>query len=188
MSHKRNWGTQMEPLQGTKTGQGAIQRVSYTHDAMIDLILREPMIKQGTIAQYFGYTEGWVSRVMGSDAFQARLASRKEELVNPEIRQTFEERLKGLANQSLQVIQDKLEATKSPELAIKALQLSTTALGFGARPQNIAQQNNFVVALPPKAENEQAWAQMAQAGAQEARRLAQGGPDPVVVDVEAKVA
>lgn len=162
----------MEPLQGTKTGQGAIQRVSYTHDAMIDLIIREPRIKQGEIATYFGYTEGWVSRVMGSDAFQARLAKRKEEIVNPELIQTFEERLKGLAAQSLDVITAKLEATKSPELAIKALQLSTTALGFGARAQNIAQQNNFVVALPQKAASEQEWAQMAQAGAQKAKELA----------------
>ena len=165
------------PLQGTATGQEhGIVKVRYTHDAMIDLILAKPQISQNELGAAFGYSIGWVSRVMGSDAFQARLAERKAEVVNPEIRATFEERLKGLANQSLDVIQRKLDATQSPDLAVKALELSTKALGFGARPANATQINNFVVALPPKAASEQEWA--AQAGPQAIRP-----PQPVPADV-----
>lgn len=147
------------PLAGTATGNAhGIDRVRYSHDAMIDLILAQPAISQNALAVMFGYGVGWVSRVIGSDAFQARLAERKEEIVNPEIMLSFEQRLQGLANQSLQVIQAKLDATSNPDLAIKALELSTKALGMGARPQNATQINNYVVALPPKTENEQAWA------------------------------
>lgn len=162
----------VQPLQGTKSAQDqGILRVHYTHDAMIDLILAHPQMSQGDLAKYFGYTEGWVSRVIGSDAFQARLASRKEEVVNPAILASIEEKIKGLAHQSLEVIQRKLDATQSPELAIKALDLSTKALGMGARPANVAQQNNtFVVALPPKAESESEWAAQARQKVEEHRQ------------------
>lgn len=155
------------PLESTKSGATAIATVSYTHDAMIDLILAQPGMKQGEIARYFGYTEGWVSRVMGSDAFNARLAARKTEIVDPTILATMEERLKGLAIQSIEVIQKKLEATSSPELATKTLELTTKALGMGAR-QPVSQQNNtFVVALPSVVPDENAWARAAQQGTKE---------------------
>ena len=72
---------QSPPLEGTATGKDAIARVKYTHDAMIDLIVAQPGVKQGEIAKYFGYTQAWVSRIMNSDAFLARLAQRKADLV-----------------------------------------------------------------------------------------------------------
>lgn len=154
------------PLVGTESGKNSIQRVHYTHDAMIDLLLMRPGISQGEIAKYFGYTEAWVSRVMGSDAFQARLAERKTELVDPVIIASIDEKLKGLVHQSLDILADKLSATKNPDMALKSLELGTKALGFGARPQNIGQQtNNYVVALPPKATNEQDWATQAKGDA-----------------------
>lgn len=177
----------MEPLQGTATGQKhGIVRVTYTHDAMIDVLIANPTISQTELGAKFGYTKGWVSRVLGSDAFQARLAKRKDEIVNPELVQNFEERLQGLANQSLDVIQRKLEATDSSDLAVKALQLSTTALGFGARPQNIAQQtNNYVVALPAKIENEAEWAQTAKTEVLANRKETAG---PVIEEVTPRMA
>jgi hypothetical protein len=152
------------PLVGTESGKNSIQRVHYTHDAMIDLVLMKPGIAQGEIAKYFGYTEAWVSRVMGSDAFQARLAERKTELVDPTILASLDEKLKGLVHQSIDILTDKLNASKNPDTALKVLELGTKALGFGARPQNIAQQtNNYVVALPAKAVDEEKWAQDARA-------------------------
>lgn len=170
------------PLIGTATGREfGPARVHYTHDAMIDLILMEPNISQNEIAKQMGYTHGWVSRIIGSDAFQARLAERKVEVVNPEIKQNFEERVKGLAAQSLEVITRKLEATSSPELAIKALDISVKALGMGARVQNL-QQNTFVVALPQKAKSEGEWAQQ---GVAEMANLHKGGANQVM-DVEVK--
>lgn len=154
------------PLTGTASAAGAISRVRYTHDAMIDLLISRPGVAQNEIAKYFGYTVGWVSRVVNSDAFQARLALRKEDITDPLLIQSFEERLKGLANQSLEIIQNKLDATANPDLAIKALELSTKALGMGARPERATQvSNTFVVALPPKVENEGDWASGALAGA-----------------------
>lgn len=136
-----------------------IKKVRYTHDAMIELIIEDPTVSQGKIASYFGYSVGWVSRIFGSDAFQARLAQRKTELTDPFLVATIEERFRGLAFQSIDIIAEKLAATKNPDLALKALDISSKAMGFGARAREPAQiQNNFVVAMPAKAASAEEWA------------------------------
>lgn len=146
------------PLQGTESAANSIGRVHYTHDSMIDLILTNPVVSQGELAAHFGYTQAWVSRIMNSDAFQARLAVRKTELVDPSIVLTIDEKLKALASKSLDVVLEKLTVTQNPDTALKALEVTTRALGYGARQQNLNVQQNFVVALPPKAASAQDWA------------------------------
>jgi hypothetical protein len=107
-------------------------KVSYTHDAMIDLMIANPMITQNAIAAHFGYTPSWVSIVMSSDAYRARLEARREELVDPTIRVTIEERFRALAVKSLEVLQKKLEQpTVSDSLAIQAAALASKSLGLG---------------------------------------------------------
>lgn len=146
------------PLAGTESAAGAIARVKYSHDAMIDLLIANPAISQGQIASAFGYTQAWVSRVMNSDAFNVRLAERKGELVDPTIAATIEEKFKALASKSLDVVLEKLTVTQNPDTALKALEITSKALGYGARQQNVAVQQNFVVALPPKAQSAEDWA------------------------------
>jgi len=146
------------PLQGTQSAAGAIERVKYSHDAMIDLIIAQPGIKQNDLAKHFGYTAAWVSRIINSDAFQARLAVRKADIVDPSLVLTIDERLTAVANRSLDIVLEKMEATQSPDIALKALEISTKALGYGARAANVQMQQNFVVALPQKAESAAVWA------------------------------
>lgn len=148
------------PLASTESAAKAITRVRYTHDAMIDMMIGCPGIAQGELAQHFGFTQAWISRVLCSDAFQARLAERKTELVDPELIASIEERFKGVTMQSLDIIAEKLEATKSADLALQALGITSKALGFGARVQQAPQQtnvNNFVVVVPAKSASEADW-------------------------------
>lgn len=152
--------------QGEDFSGSRLQRVRYSHEAMIDVILAEPTIKQSELAKRFGHSENWISIVMGSDAFQAALAKRRDDIVDPFLIATVEERLRGLATQSLTVIAENLEKTRSADLAIKALDISTKALGFGARNPNAnAVQNNFVIQLPPKIASSSEWAQAHSPGA-----------------------
>jgi hypothetical protein len=147
------------PLNSTESAAGAIAKVRYTHDAMIDLVIANPSISQNEIAKHFGYTVAWVSRIFCSDAFQARLEARKAEIVNPALTASVEERIKGVAMQSLDIIAKKLEATENPDLAVKAFELTAKAAGYGARQDKLAVQNNFVVHLPSKANDPHAWAE-----------------------------
>lgn len=150
-------GAKSPPLVGTESAAGAIARVKYSHDAMIDLMIENPAISQGELASRFGYTQAWVSRICNSDAFLARLAQRKADLVDPTIAASLEEKLRALASASLDVVLEKVVTTKNQDLALNAAKLSTTALGFGARQANVAIQQNFVVPLPAKAESAASW-------------------------------
>lgn len=146
------------PLLGTESAALAIDRVKYTHDAMIDMLLANPVISQGELASRFGYTQAWVSRVMNSDAFQARLAERKTELVDPGLAATIDERLRAVATKSLDNVLEKL--TNNPtngDFSLKVMEVATKALGYGARQSNLQVQQNFVVALPTKAEDSTTW-------------------------------
>jgi len=147
-----------EPLMGTESAAGAIQRVKYTHDALIDMIITNPAVSQGELAKMFGYTQGWLSRVMNSDAFQARLALRKGDVVDPQLVLSIDEKLRALASKSLDVVLDKLSVSQNPDTALKAIEITTKALGYGARQQNLNVQQNFVVALPGKAASAEDWA------------------------------
>lgn len=136
----------------------AIEKVSYSHDGMIDVILANPSITNRQLALRFGYTEVWISRVKSSDAFKARLAERKKELVDPILVETIEHKLDATINQGLDILQEKMEQTRDPELASKVVDITLKARGFGARVQQgpvINQQ--FVVAMPPAVDSVDAW-------------------------------
>jgi hypothetical protein len=144
---------------GYDQSHARIQKTRYTHEAMIDIIIAEPGVKQNELATRFGVTVPWISRIIGSDAFQGALAKRREELTDPFLVATLEERMTGVAMQALDVIGEKLALTQNVDVALKAYDISMKALGFGAKTgSNTSIQNNFVVALPPKALNSTDWA------------------------------
>lgn len=117
------------------SGRPTITRVRYTHDAMIDMIIANPSVLQKQLAQMFGFTEGWVSIVINSDAFKARLAQRKEELSDPTILLTLNERFNSIVVRSLNVLQEKLataDVSKIPDnLVLRSIELGSKALGVG---------------------------------------------------------
>ena len=111
-----------------------IEKVRYSHDAMIDIILSNPSIHQSALAKYFGYTQAWVSTIMSSDAFQARLAQRREEVLDPALTLSIEERFRALSTRSLEVLMEKLAepaSQVSETLALRAAELGAKALGIG---------------------------------------------------------
>lgn len=109
-------------------------KIRYTHEAMADLILENPWISQNQLAAHFGYSPAWISTVITSDAFQALLASRREELVDPELRITLQERFKALCTQSLRVLQEKISKPAdlvNDQLVLRTAELSAKSLGLG---------------------------------------------------------
>lgn len=159
LTHEKYQGIAQQKGYSQNPNITRLKRVHYSHEAMIDVMIAEPDITQGEIATRFGKTQSWISIVIGSDAFQAALAKRRDDLLDPFLIATIEERFRGLANQSLQVLAEKLETTKNADLALKALDISSKALGFGARAGGQTNvQNNFVVQLPDKMVNSDQWA------------------------------
>lgn len=135
----------------------AIAKVSYTHDAMVDLIIARPEISQGEIAKHFGFTPPWISRVIRSDAFKERMAARKGDLVDPLILQSIEERFDILLEQSLEILQTQLRIAPSFDKALKAAELGSRAMGYGAKASVVNNNTTFVVAMPQKAKDAEEW-------------------------------
>lgn len=120
------------PSRSTAPTMGRLQKVSYTHESMIDLIISDPWIDQNHIAAHFGYTPGWISNVMASDAFQSAMAKRKDEIVNPELKATVEEHFRALVLQSVMRLKGMLaEPSCPPQVALRAAELGAKALGIG---------------------------------------------------------
>jgi transcriptional regulator with XRE-family HTH domain len=125
---------------------GAIQKISYTHAAMIDTIIAHPEWSQNQLAEKFGYSASWVSQIMSSDAFQARLAERSDEIIDPTLRATVKERFEGMVRRSQEILMEKLAKTTEQipdQLVLRTLEVSARALGYGARDQTIAVQVNM---------------------------------------------
>lgn len=140
-------------------------RVRYSHQAMADAIIENPMIQQGQLATIFGYTPGWVSQVINSDGFQAYLETRKEELVDPMLRASIEERLKALMVKGIDVLQERLAVDPNTDVALKAVEIGARALGYGARQNNVQVNASFVVALPQRVASSAEWAERVTPGA-----------------------
>lgn len=111
----------------------AIDKVRYSHTDMIDFIIANPHISQNAIAMRYGYTPAWVSRVITSDAFQSQMALRREEIIDPDLRATCQERFQALVHLSLQRLMGMLEQPSvKPEVALRALELGAKSLVMGA--------------------------------------------------------
>lgn len=161
-----------EPLPGSKNGY-EMKKLSYTHDALIDFIIENPMASEIEMAEYFKYSKIWISRLICSDGFQAALAKRKDEVINPVLAQTVEERVRNTTLKSLDIIDEKLEATQDPKLAMKFLELTAKAQSYGARsnPVNI-QNNTYVVPMPQRMDSSAEW------------EKAHKRPDPLTIEGE----
>lgn len=157
LDHPRYQG--LAAAKGYDQSRARLVRTHYSHEAMIDVIIANPNITQNQLAEQFEKSVPWISRIFGSDAFQAALTKRREEITDPFLIATIEERFRGLAYQSLDIITEKLASTRNVDLALKGLDISAKSLGFGARNAGGNTQNTqFVIQLPPKNANAAEWA------------------------------
>jgi hypothetical protein len=116
----------------TAPTMGKLQDIRYSHQDMIDYVITNPRASNKQLAARYGYSEGWVSNVMASDAWQSAMAARREEIINPVVKMRTEERFRGMADLSLQRLQEKLEAPNpSDNVVLKAVELGARALGLG---------------------------------------------------------
>jgi hypothetical protein len=99
---------------------------------MIDFIIANPGCALRDIGARYGFTIGWISNVMASDAWKAAMAARRTELVDPVLTATITERFEGMARLSLERLQEKLAAPQvSDQIVLRAVELGAKALGIG---------------------------------------------------------
>jgi hypothetical protein len=118
------------------TPRAGIARVRYTHDALIDMIVTNPWISQNALASYFGYSAAWISTIINSDAFQAKLHERKAALIDPALKEQIDQTFDILIRRSQEILLARLQ---NPEVtdntALRTLELASRSRGYGARQE-----------------------------------------------------
>jgi len=125
----------------------AIQKLRYSHEAMIDMLIAEPWIAQGELAQRFGMSPSWISTIICSDLFQSRLAERRDQLVDLEIRSNLKTQFEGLLSRSMEILRHKLDAHPDnvpDQLAVQVAKISGQSLGMGVRETRVSVQETHV--------------------------------------------
>lgn len=108
------------------------EKVNYTHADMVDFIIANPGVSQNAIALRYGYTAGWVSQMLSSDALQEMLAARRKEISDPVLIASLEERFRGLTIRSIEVLMAKLDApVVEASVAVRCAELGAKSLGLG---------------------------------------------------------
>lgn len=155
MSHRPWESPEVGHPEGVVSG-----KVQITHDAIIDFLVANPRATRRQIADAFGYrSEASISVILNADAFQARMAARREGIIDPILVAKLEDRMKGLVSQSMTILERKLETSDDANLALKVFDSTTKAAGYGLPKNAPVVQNQFVVQLPGPARSSAEWLQ-----------------------------
>lgn len=118
-----------------------IQKVSFTHEALILWLLEFPHKSLRDCAGYFGYSQSWLSQIIHSDAFQQQLVKRQNEMMamtGSDIRH----KLSGAADIAIEGLSRKLESSEDGEFFLDATDKLLNRLGYGpASSRNVGTMN-----------------------------------------------
>jgi len=109
-----------------------IKNLTPRHDVILDFLISNPSLKRGEIAREFGVTEAWLSTIIHSDIFQARLADRQDEFFSEAI-VPLSAKIEALAYKALDVVEDHLNLQPSAELGLRTAELALKNSVFGTR-------------------------------------------------------
>lgn len=100
-----------------------IQTLSIRHEAILDYLLANPNYKLGSVAAYFQVSQAWLSVIIHSDAFQAKLKERTEEIFSTTV-MPLRSKILGIAHVGVEKLGETLE--HSSALTDKDFIVSTT--------------------------------------------------------------
>lgn len=114
-------------------GRYQLTDISHTHEAIMNFMIAAPQLPLRDVAAHFGYTQAWLSTLIHSDLFQARLRE-KQGLVMSGIAEDLTAKLKAVADVGIEKIAQQLETSEDPRFLLESTKLALTHLGFGAKP------------------------------------------------------
>ena len=127
-----------------------IKRISHKHDQIMNWMITNPERKLRDCAAAFGVSQAWLSTVIHSDIFQARLAERQER-VFVAIASDIPEKLRALGHIAVEKLQDKLESAEDPDFVLDAFDKVMHRLGYAPKEKaeptavTLNQQNLYMV-------------------------------------------
>lgn len=138
----------MEPA-----AQNAIDRLSHRHEMIINWLILNPDRPLSACAAHFGYTQAWLSQIIHSDIFQAKLRQRQERIFD-HVAAEIPEKLNALGHAAIDKLGRVLDETADPKLVLDTFDKVLHRLGYAPKtaksdaPVTINQQANVYVVDP----------------------------------------
>jgi len=121
-------------------------RVSNRHNSIIDYLIANPAAKLRSVALTFGLTQSWLSVLIHSSAFKAKLAARQDLVFNEEVCATVEERLMGVASIATDRLLELVPRETDVKVIADTMDKTLKNLGYGQRTAGThVHQNNTLV-------------------------------------------
>lgn len=128
-----------------------LKKVHVKHDAIMDFMLANPVLRMREVAAHFGVSQSWLSIIVHSDAFQEQLRAKQEKLFGATVL-PLREQVLGLAALAVDKLSEAVESADPQgdreyvadvtEMALKAAGMGPSKLpGTPVVQQN--QQNNY---------------------------------------------
>ncbi len=127
-----------------------IQRISHTHDQIMNWLISNPEASLRECADYFQYSQAWLSQIIHSDVFQAKLKERQDE-VFVQVAQGIPSKLSALADVAITKVAEALEKSEDGRFAVDVFDKAMHRLGYAPNsarnpgPGAVIQQNNFFI-------------------------------------------
>jgi hypothetical protein len=107
----------------------AIQRMSHTHEMVINWLVLNPQKSLRECADHFGYTQPWLSQLIHSDIFQANLRQRQME-VAARVSASIPEKLQAVADIALEKLGDAIAKSEDPDFILDAADRALHRMGY----------------------------------------------------------
>lgn len=130
-----------------------LQNISHVHEAVMNWMIANPQRSMADCAREFGYTQSWLSTMVHSNLFQARLKE-KQDIVFNGLAGTLNEKLAAAADIGVTKLTAQLEKSEDPKFIKETTNMMLDKLGFGAATRvpgagtvhNAPVQQNFYMA------------------------------------------
>ena len=113
------------------TGQGGQppQRLSHTHEQILNWLVLNPELSMRHCADHFGYTQSWLSTLIRSDLFQAALRERQM-MVASRVAASIPAKLAAVADVALDKLGEMVERSEDPEFILDAADKALHRMGY----------------------------------------------------------
>ena len=107
-----------------------LKNLSHKHMAILEHMCANPAAKLREVAFVFDVSQAWLSSIIHTDMFQAKLADRTDECFSA-IAIPLRQKLMGLAHNSVDKLNEKLETIEGPREIQDIAEMALEAVGYG---------------------------------------------------------
>ncbi len=112
-----------------------VQEMTIRHDMLIDWLIANPERTQGDCAAAFNLTQAWLSTLLNSDMFKAKITERLAEL-GEGVREIIKLKMTHAADIAMDKTIEKLTEGASEDFLTQTRDTLLTRLGYGDKPMN----------------------------------------------------